>query len=281
MLQPPSRTSETLVMHPCTCPDVRIGVWNTRSIVNKPSLLQSLVSSKNLDIACITETWLSSSVRNYEIAPHSYTFFRRDRNSRGGGVLIAVSVRFPSRLILASDLIEMVVVEVFLSPKVVIGCVYVPPSCSDSYRSDVLSTLHSMSFSCDYIICGDFNAPDINWASLTGSTLFSNLLCDLVFSKNLIQLVSDPTHCKGNCLDLLLSSSQGRIHSVRTDQSSYMSASDHFLVSASITTHDHPLRERIVPRGFNFSLANFTDLDSYFLEIDFSPIYASTDVEFI
>ena len=138
-----------------------------------------------------------------------------------------------------------------------------------------------MSFSCYYIIWGDFNAPDINWASLTGSTLFSNLLCDLVFSKNLIQLVSDPTHCKGNCLDLLLSSSQGRIHSVCTDQSSYMSASDHFLVSASIITHDHPLRERIVPSGFNFSRANFTDLDSYFLEIDFSPIYASTDVEFI
>ena len=90
----------------------------------------------------------------------------------------------------------MVVVEVFLSPKVVIGCVYVPPSCSDSYRSDVLSTLHSMSFSCDYIICVDFNAPENNWASLTGSTLFSNLLCDLVFSKNLIQLVSDPTIVK-------------------------------------------------------------------------------------
>ena len=52
-------------------------------------------------------------------------------------------------------------------------------------------------------------------------------------------------------------------------------------MSASITTHDHPLRERIVSTGFNFSLANFTDLDSYFLEIDFSPIYASTDVEFI
>ena len=119
MLEPPSRTSETLVMHPCTCPDARIGVWNTRSIVNKPSLLQSLIRSKNLDIACITETWLSSSVRDYEIAPHSYNIFCRDRNSRGGGVLIAVSVCFPSRLILASDLIEMVVVEVFLSPKVV------------------------------------------------------------------------------------------------------------------------------------------------------------------
>ena len=268
-------------MHPSICPDVRIGVWNTRSIVNKPSLLQSLVSSKNLDIACITETWLSSSVSDYEIAPHGYNIFRQDRNSCGGGVLIAVSDRFPSRLILASDLIEMVVVEVYLSPKVVIGCVYIPPSCCDSYRSDVLSTLHSMAFTCDYIICGDFNAPDINWASLTGSSLFSNLLCDWVFSKNIVQLVSDPTHCKGNSLDLLLSSSQDRIHSVHTDQSSYLSASDHFLVSASITTHDHPLRERIVPRVFNFPLAHFTDMDSYFLEIDFSLIYASTDVEFI
>ena len=109
-----------------------------------------------------------------------------------------------------------------------------------------------MAFTCDYIICGDFNAPDINWASLTGSSLFSNLLCDWVFSKNIVQLVSDPTHCKGNSLDLLLSNSQDSIHSVHTDQSSYLSASDHFLVSASITTHDHPLRERIVPRVFNF-----------------------------
>ena len=100
-------------MHPSICPDVRIGVWNTRSIVNKPSLLQFLVSSKNLDIACITETWLSSSVSDCEIASHGYNIFHQDRNSCGGGVLIAVSDRFPSRLILASDLIEMVVVEVY------------------------------------------------------------------------------------------------------------------------------------------------------------------------
>ena len=46
---------------------------------------------------------------DYEIAPHGYIIFRRDRNSCGGGVLIAVSDRFPSRLILANELIEMVV----------------------------------------------------------------------------------------------------------------------------------------------------------------------------
>ena len=92
MLQPPCLTSETLVMHPCTCPDVRIGMWNTRSIVNKPSLLQSLVSSKNLDIACITETWLSSSVKDYEIVPHSFNIFL----GTGTCVVVVCSLQYRS-----------------------------------------------------------------------------------------------------------------------------------------------------------------------------------------
>lgn len=268
-------------MTPRAYPDIRMGVWNTRSIVNKPTLLQSLVCSKKLDILCITESWLSSSIRDCEIAPHGYNVFRRDRNSHGGGVLIAVSEKFPSRLLLASNLSEMVAVEVFLRPSVIIGCVYVPPSCSESYQRDLMSTLHSLSFSSDYVICGDFNAPDIIWSTLTGSSPFSKLLCDWVFSKNLVQLVSGPTHRQGNCLDLLFTNCEDRLHSVFTDQGSYLSASDHFLVSACITAAHYPKKEMNEHRGFNFKLADFTELDCYLLDVDYSRILASTDVEFI
>ena len=50
---------------------------------------------------------------------------------------------------------------------------------------------------------GDFNVPDINQATLSGSFIFSNQLCDLVFQFNLSQLVDQPSHIYGNILDII------------------------------------------------------------------------------
>ena len=50
---------------------------------------------------------------------------------------------------------------------------------------------------------GDFNVPDINWNTLSGSTTFSIQLCDLVFQYDLSQIVDCPTHTAGNVLDLI------------------------------------------------------------------------------
>ena len=66
-------------------------MWNARSVVNKLHFLQSLIYCKSLDVFCITETWLNDFVVNNEIAPENYTIYCRDRGSRGGGVMIAVS----------------------------------------------------------------------------------------------------------------------------------------------------------------------------------------------
>ena len=54
------------------------------------------------------------------------------------------------------------------------------------------------------IIVGDFNLPDINWSSLTGVSPFSKRFCEFIFDSNFIQLVENPTHMKGNILDLVL-----------------------------------------------------------------------------
>ena len=54
------------------------------------------------------------------------------------------------------------------------------------------------------IILGDFNMPDICWSTLTGTSTASNSFCDLLFELNLSQLVKEPTHCKGNILDLVI-----------------------------------------------------------------------------
>ena len=39
----------------------------------------------------ICETWLSDFVYDHEILPSNYSIYRKDRLSRGGGVLIAVN----------------------------------------------------------------------------------------------------------------------------------------------------------------------------------------------
>ena len=102
---------------PLSYPDIRLGLWNAHSITNKLPLLHSLVISKDLDIFCITESWLQSSIKDGEVAPCDFTVYRHDRDTRGGGVLIAVSNRFASRIILSSSVVELVVIEVFVSPK--------------------------------------------------------------------------------------------------------------------------------------------------------------------
>ena len=75
-----------------------IGYCNSRSIINKISLLFSLIYSVDYDIFLITETWLHGSIYDKEISPNGYNIYRFDRSSRGGGVLIFVKSSLPSVL---------------------------------------------------------------------------------------------------------------------------------------------------------------------------------------
>ena len=85
---------------------------------------QSLVYSKSYGVFCVTETWLSSYVLNNEILPYGYTIYRCDRDSRGGGVMIAVADGILSRLVPNVFNIEMVTVALFESP-ILVSCLYI------------------------------------------------------------------------------------------------------------------------------------------------------------
>ncbi|KAF4524974.1 hypothetical protein B566_EDAN008036 [Ephemera danica] len=50
------------------------------------------IKTRNPDIICICETWLSSDIADSEILPDKYTIYRKDRpNNRHGGVILAVN----------------------------------------------------------------------------------------------------------------------------------------------------------------------------------------------
>ena len=44
----------------------------------------------NPDFIAITGTWLHNNIDDNELLPNSYNIHRKDRESRGGGVLLAV-----------------------------------------------------------------------------------------------------------------------------------------------------------------------------------------------
>ena len=51
---------------------------------------QNFVYSDDLDIVCANETWLSANVYNAEILHSGYCIARKDRKTRGGGVLLGI-----------------------------------------------------------------------------------------------------------------------------------------------------------------------------------------------
>ena len=79
--------------------ELRIYLYNCRSLINKLTEFQNFVYSSSYHVIGLTETWLDSNILDSEILPNSYTIHRHDWGARGGGVLIAVDKSVSSQLI--------------------------------------------------------------------------------------------------------------------------------------------------------------------------------------
>ena len=113
----------------------------------KIALLCDIAYGYDLDIICLTETWLNESISNLEILPYGYNIFRNDRHNRkGGGTLIAVKSILSSRVVItAPTSIECIVVEVDLSSSstaLFINCYRPPNADKDLNLKSLLDTFN-------------------------------------------------------------------------------------------------------------------------------------------
>jgi len=70
------------------------GVWamiNARSLCNKLDEFHLCLSDHNIDVCCVTETWLNHNIPDCFGCPKDYVVYRHDRCSVGGGVAVAYS----------------------------------------------------------------------------------------------------------------------------------------------------------------------------------------------
>ena len=181
----------------------------------KLQLLQDISYGFDLDIICLTETWLNESISDFEILPSGYEIYRKDRQNRtGGGVLIAIKASLsssqPSFAELPSDL-EAVMVEIEnlkFNKKILIMVCYRPPN-DARFVFHLISALNLIEFKNYHsiLVVGDFNFPNIRWIDGSGfsncSTNDESKLVDILKDLYLFQLIDTPTRLS-NVLDLVL-----------------------------------------------------------------------------
>ena len=191
--------------------------------------------------------------------------------------MIATSHKIPSKLIYSSPNVEMIAVEISVSPPLIICCLYIPPSSPEPYITEVLSALDHLPYGHHTIILGDLNLPSIDWSTLSASSHLGTLFCEKIFSLNMLQLVNKPTHTHGNILDVVIATHPDQIHNLKVHDSISNSRSDHYLITLN-TIISKPTTQKISPRKiFLYSKADLSSL-SHHLSLVNNPLAYITDI---
>ena len=135
----------------------------------------------------------------------------------------------------------------------------------------------------EIIVLGDFNAPDINWSTLSANSDFSSNLCDLIFQYNYVQQVNHPTHIHGNILDLIITSSADSVSDINlTQEFNQAIKSDHYLIDFKLhVTISTPTTSKDPVYIFDYHKGDYEGLNDFLNSTDFSICYQSNNTEFI
>ena len=170
--------------------------------------------------------------------PNSYNIHRKDRESRGGGVLLAVKSNiscFRRRDLEESDC-ELLWVKIPFkdSSSYFVRVFYRPPSSDLTYLEVLARSSDKVSLISEHaniLLCGDFNLPDIDWdlISLLQPNSLSDYFCDDILNFfSLSQLINQPTRLDA-VLDLAISNRPENISNIKIGDG--LGSSDHNIIT--------------------------------------------------
>ncbi len=181
-------------------------------VISNLNAFQNFGYREELDIICVTETWLNDTVSDSELLPYNNSIFRKDRNDHrhGGGVLIGLkSTNFKDISVLPGefDNIELIslLCTTHLDQKFVLCCCYRPPNSDITWFGSFENALNLVgSLGHRVVIVGDFNLPQVhNYDSAETLTPNNQRFSDLMNDNFLYQINNYPTR-NNNILDLLI-----------------------------------------------------------------------------
>lgn len=173
---------------------LKILQWNSRSInANKYSLV-NYISTHDIDVILLSETWLKE---NQTFTIKGFQCIRQDRHDGYGGVAILVSNLLNHIVIQLHDnpdtRVMACAVQITLSPPVDIMAIYKPPTVRVSFEE--WSNLFRQCNTSNCIIGGDFNIHSTTWGCRDNNN-YANDLINAVDEFDLI-LLNDG---RGTCL---------------------------------------------------------------------------------
>lgn len=246
---------------------------NIQSLKSKLDELTLIATSKDLDVICLTETWLSEDIEDDLVRISGYKIMRNDRKSRrGGGTAFYVKegIAFQS---LSTDNLPFDMEGTFLdfpSLNIAVLCVYIPPHLNTeklkmaNNRIGETIDAHLNNFpSRQTVVMGDFNHLEVKG------------ICD---DHNLTDVVTQPTRGR-NTLDHILISEDLKNNYLPSQvfYESPIGKSDHLTLILSPKNLRHKFSEVRMCNVYDYRLSNIKALLCKAQNINWSSIIDPND----
>lgn len=181
----------------------KLGHINVRSLIPSLMDLSYILTTKSFDVMAVTETWLTSQIPSNTLHIDGFSFYRRDRIGRGGGIGAFVKSELHSEILdipeFDTNEVEMLWLRVNLgnlgNSRTLLGVIYRPPQRSiEKFLTIIDNTLSFLVPTYDTIILtGDLN---VNF-------LVHNKVTTCFQSYGLQLMLNEPTRITDNSATLL------------------------------------------------------------------------------
>ena len=208
--------------------NLKIATLNIQALKNKTILLEQIMHENNLDILCITETFLTPQILSYNFL--NYTLHRNDRlYKKGGGVAVLIRKTLKYRTLefnIPANSLEFIGLSVQheYTPTFNILCVYRPPCYLKHTVNNDLNDLHEiidlLKPNNTNILLGDFNLRTVKTVQQ---------LNNILSMMNYFQMVDMPTR-NDSILDLIITNNVAAITNIHTVNTLI---SDHLMVACT------------------------------------------------
>ena len=207
---------------------------NINSLLAHIDELRITMYSTKIDILCINETKLDSTIGDHEVCLPGFELVRRDRivNDRNGGgvcIYIRCNLNFKIRDDLISEILENLTVEIKKprSKSILVSTWYRPPDFPVRHFSEIEQMIGSMDAeNLEYFLLGDLNVDFLPTAASSNR----GKLAEIFDIYGLEQLINEPTRItakSSTLIDLCITSAPTN---VVTSGVMHLSISDHSLV---------------------------------------------------
>ena len=142
---------------------------NLNSLINKLYHVNMLLNNNNIDFLGISETWLTNSVTDSFLVIPGYEIVRHDSPSQRRKHGVAVYIRNNLKFNVISCNVDNVLIIYLVDLCLYIITVYRPPSCSSVENMQLAQFIEDFCYGREVVVQGDFNLPNVNWNSVSGS----------------------------------------------------------------------------------------------------------------